>query len=138
MSNPSTTASPIVPWPRSAPSADELIRYSICRGLWCYAASWRAIDDGAFDDRDSEAASRYSLLTHQMIHNHDTVVSLKAMQQVDPRLADDLAARLWTAADAGDSYGEWLWQWAEEAGLDAEAIHQAGTNSAPPRTEETP
>lgn len=113
-------------WPTEPPTAAELIRYSAGRGYWLMGRTW-----GLMDWEHAEGSTPLSMAQHmawsvEMIHHHDTVLLLQLLAKHDQQAADDAAVRIWTAADAGDSYGEWLWQWAKEAGLDPDAIYANG------------
>lgn len=117
--------SPVPEWPKSEPDAAEIIRYAVGRGLEVHAMAWGILDEqgpaeGAFLRKD------YMALTVQMIHLHDIVMLLKALQRLDAAEADRVAGAIWCAADAGDSYGEWLWEWGAECGLDPDAIDARG------------
>lgn len=65
---------------------------------------------------------RWRLNCETVQHAHDVVFLLAELAAVDLGRAERAAHRIWLAAEAGDSYGEWLWQWATEAGLDADRI----------------
>jgi hypothetical protein len=41
-------------------------------------------------------------------------LAMATLNRVNPAVAQALAENLHDAAEAGDSYGEWLWQWGEE------------------------
>ena len=109
-------------WPTSVPSAPDLLTYYAGRGLWLTGAAWGYI--GA--EPGSHGFTRYMGLTIEMIDSHDKYLLLSALADLDPLRADALAERLWRAADAGDSYGEMLWEWAEDRLLDADAIRAEG------------
>ncbi len=42
------------------------------------------------------------------------MLAMTVLDRISPAAADALAEHLHDAADYGDSYGEWLWQWGEE------------------------
>lgn len=120
-------------WPKNDPTADEMIRYAAAWACWLGGHAWGYIDAGAFDTDDPTKVStflRYSQASSRMIHMHDLVVLLKAIKEVDPAAADEAAAQVWLAADAGDSYGEWTWQWAKELGLDPDGLYKDGKAKA--------
>ena len=119
-------------WPKQPPTAEEFIRYCAARGLWMSGRSWGLVDAGCFDSDDELLRMKHLSAAVQMIHHHDTVLLLQTLRDLDPQVADEMADRLWRAADAGDSYGEWLWQWTSEASLDADAVHAEGEASAAP------
>lgn len=115
-------------WPTRTPTADEMIRYTLSAGL---SASAVAVDvHRTFTDAAADLAYQI-LVSQRIICAHDTYLLLTALAEVAPERADELAAQMWHAAEAGDSYGEWLYQWAVEAGLDAEAICRRAKASLP-------
>lgn len=114
-------------WPETEPTAAELLRYFAGAGLHAEAATW-GLMEATRDDR--EARSRdHRLLISLFQHAHDLHVALTALAELDPAKADEVAGRIWLAAEGGDSYGEWLYEWAESAGLDAEAICEQGRSA---------
>jgi hypothetical protein len=109
-------------WPTKVPSAADLLTYYAGRGLWLGAAAWGFIPAKP----GSHGFTRYMAITIEMIDCHDKYLLLRTLADLDPMKADELAEQMWRAADAGDSYGELLWEWAEDRGLEAEAIHAHG------------
>jgi hypothetical protein len=115
------------PWPGDVDpdgpwGADAVLRWLASDGL---STSAVGVDLAGFDIGDMEARNRYFLNLHRMFHAHDTFIALSALREVDPAKADEVADQIVGAAVAGDSYGEWLWQWAVGVGLDAQAISDA-------------
>lgn len=104
-------------WPKTEPTATDLLDYLAGRGTWCNAAMWPAMKvDRDLSDR----------LMHQVISAHDGYLLLDALNEIDADKANEVAALIWQAAEAGDSYGECLWEWAEKRGLDPDAITEDG------------
>lgn len=126
-----------IEWPKVEPTADELIRYAVGRAMWLGGCASAYVDAGMFE-RDDETLRHWHLnAVTQMIHLHDITLLLREMKVMDGPRADRAAAWLWTAASAGDSYGEWLWQWAGEAGHeDPDALYEAGKAAAETRIQE--
>lgn len=119
-----------IEWPKHAPTADELIRYAVGRAMWLGGCASAYVDAGMFE-RDDETLRHWHLnAVTQMIHLHDIALLLREMKVMDGPRADRAAEWIWTAAEAGDSYGEWLWQWASESGLAPGVIHEAGQAAA--------
>lgn len=111
-------------WPASPPSAETLIAHMAGYGQFCLG-----LMDGHYqhaDAADPLAISRYLGAIVRMQHAHDVILLLLRLADFDPLAADRAAAQVWGAADAGDCYGEWLWEWATRSGLDPEAIRLAG------------
>lgn len=110
-------------WPKTPPTADDMIRYCAALGLY---QSAQAVDlVGVTRGQGALGAARLRLNAEQVIANFDRIRLLRALTAVDPEMADAEASNMWLAAQAGDSYGEMLWEWADEAGLDADAICEA-------------
>lgn len=53
-------------------------------------------------------------LTVRLVQDYGLAYLLAALHRTDPEVADSAAAALADAWDAGDSLGEWAYQWAEE------------------------
>lgn len=60
------------------------------------------------------------------------------LEENHPKLAAGIAAEVKDWLDAGDAYPEWVWQWAEERGLDPEKVradartaHEEWLNTVP-------
>lgn len=117
-------------WPSTKPTAADLIHYAVGWGNWLNGLAWGHIDGGAFEPDAGEKLLRYSKASSQMQHMFDMALLLKALVEHAPGQADAVAAELWSAADAGDSYGEWLWEWARAEGLDGDALYADGKAAA--------
>lgn len=55
---------------------------------------------------------------------------IRALRDVDPAKADAFVKDYWLMCDAGDAFGELLWEWAEAAGLDLELLKHARSADA--------
>lgn len=100
-------------WPTNPPTCAEMMTYCAGRAQRAYVLRERYIGT----DPDLHMA-----LIMEMIADHDRYLLLDALNARDPRRADELARAMWMAADAGDSYGEWIYDWCKAEGLDPEAI----------------
>lgn len=109
--------------PQIENTAENLLRYWAAVGTATASVSIDLVpprdDEGNTDPEDEQ---RFLLNCWQTITAHDEHLLLSALREADPAKADEIADRLIVSAEAGDSYGEWLWQWATESGLDAQAI----------------
>jgi hypothetical protein len=47
---------------------------------------------------------------------------LRELHAQSPDAAREAAYKLWLAYEAGDGFGEWLWHWCQEDGLDPDEI----------------
>lgn len=54
----------------------------------------------------------------RQVNDYGLAYLLGALHRIDPEVADSAAAALADAWDAGDSMGEWAWQWARELAED--------------------
>lgn len=102
------------PWnnPGSERTADALAASFAVRGLYHFSRLM------SFDLPVDFVAARA-----QMMSCHDLVLCLRALEAVDEAAANRVAEQLISAAEAGDSYGEWLWQWVDGLGLDPDAVN---------------
>lgn len=116
-------------FPSSAPTADQWIEYAVTDGLFAEGLHSALMDAGASDPQHP-LFGRYHETLLRIIHDFDTVKSIRAVQALDPAAADALAADVWLAAWAGDSYGEWLWEWGEGLGLLPQSWFDAGREVA--------
>lgn len=111
-------------WPTTEPDAETLIRYWLGVGLHASAQSvdlsGRHVRSGSRED--SLVVWSNALL---VIAAFDRVLLLRRLIDIDRAAADEMARSMWLAAQAGGSYGELLWEWADQAGLDADAICEA-------------
>ena len=112
----------VAPAPYNDPAvphdAAALMRFSVADGL---VRSVRAFS--LIADTSPLGFARWGLNSSEMIAGHDRYLLLEAIRELDPAKADEIAERIIVAAEAGDSYGEWLWQWATELGLDADRLY---------------
>lgn len=121
---PDDTTTTIPPWPGEEDpdgpwDAETVMRW--LAGAGCAGAA-RSIDLLPRDHSDQASVFRYFNNLAHVQQCHDMHLALGALRQLDPAKADEIAHRVILAAVAGDGYGEWLWQWADEAGLAADAI----------------
>lgn len=101
------------------------MRYFAAEGLYRAARSIDLLPELP----DLAGEYRYFQNVERVQHAHDLYLALDALRQIDPTKADEVADRIILAAVAGDSYGEWLWEWADEHGLDADDIAEASRAS---------
>lgn len=84
------------------------------------------------------AAHRWYLNCEQMQGAHDRIVLLGTLLELDQEVADQVARQIWLAADAGDSYGEHLYDAAFRYGLDADGIVETATREVAEEPAPTP
>lgn len=77
--------------------------------------------------RDGEyfKSALYADRTHAIISAVGFMACLRILRDVDPKEADTFAREYWRMCDAGDSFGELLWEFTEAAGLDPALIKLA-------------
>lgn len=119
-----TYADQVAPEPvndRATPNtADNVLRWTAVLGLRAYT-DLESIPER--DDPDfTEKALRWYLRFHEFTGAFNLHLVLTRLRQVDPAAADEMADLIVRAYEAGDSYGEWLYQWVEDHGIDAQRV----------------
>lgn len=117
-------------WPTEEPDAATLIRYAVGDGLFFLGLMNFHVKAVIRSGDDQLTMMRYISAVGRVQSACDMVLALKAIVAVDPAAADELAAGMWGAAESGDVYGELLWEWATQTGLDPDAIRAAGEAAA--------
>lgn len=108
-----TTLDDFAPYPRTEDeaTADRLARNFAVLG---HANHRRVFEvEDANERRDAIAT---------VVHLYGFVHLLREFAAVDKDRADAAAKELWSAWDAGDSLGEFLWEWLEDYGIDPQAV----------------
>lgn len=108
-------------WPKTEPNADTMLTWLAGEYLHRYVQSFE-YHGIHWKDHDPSWMLTLNLMTLGVVSLHDTYCSLKRLREISPISANATAAMMWLAAEAGDSYGEWAWQWAIEEGLDPDVI----------------
>lgn len=105
-------------------TAEALLRYLAADGTARAAVGVDLLPPplGEHGERDWRAELLYRVNVERLIHSHDVYLLLSELRAYDAAKADEMADRLITAAEAGDSYGEWLWEWCTRHGMDADRI----------------
>lgn len=103
-------------------TAEVLLRFAAVRGLQQSAMAWELGDASFKDDADELTRSRYMANVHMMIASFNEYLLLDALRQVDPVKADETANWIVLAAEGGDAFGEWLWEWTNKLGIDADRV----------------
>lgn len=57
-----------------------------------------------------------------MAHRFDAVLLLRELHALSPDAAREAAYKLWLAYEVGGDFGEWLWRWCQEDGLNPDEI----------------
>lgn len=71
---------------------------------------------------DPVAFDLYMARTEAIIGTVGLMACLRAFRAVDPAKAEDFARDYWSMCEAGDSFGELLWDFTNEAGLDPSLV----------------
>lgn len=79
---------------------------------------WAAIEK----DRDHFRTPAYVAQVQQLVSGVGLMACLRALRQANPAYAEMFARHYWSMCESGDAFGELLWQFLEEAGLDPELI----------------
>lgn len=114
------------PNPETGPevNAENLYRHMLAAAQIRFLSKERACDRYFADRQNADRREVYLSETNAMIAEWTSLQLLRVAMGKDPHLADPdaLAEALWTAYDSGDYFGELLWTWVKEAGLDPDAI----------------
>jgi len=73
-------------------------------------------------DRNHFDTELYRVQTQELITGVGLMACLRKLRETDPAKADEFAREYWLMCDAGDSFGELLWEFTEAAGLDPSLI----------------
>lgn len=106
-------------------SLPALLRKLAAQGTTTVSRSMALLPDGDLEMDSPEwqlAWARYLSNFYQFSGDHNLYLALSELAKHSEQAAADVAERVLRSYDAGDSYGEWLWQWAEDQGLDPQRI----------------
>jgi hypothetical protein len=115
-------------WPtdETGMSVDLMLRIVGADTQRLYLEKWRLVDT----DEEFMRSPLYHAMTQALIGAVGLMHCLRMLREADPERADRFAREYWGMCDSGDSFGEMLWEFTEEAGLDPELIKLAGGNQA--------
>jgi hypothetical protein len=104
-------------YPRTAAqaTAEQMARYHTGSGLHLHHEWWSS--SGRSGDEQEKRVRELQLLA--LLADYGIVHLLRAFAAVDQQAADFAARQLWEAYEAGDSVGEWLYEWGREYGIPA-------------------
>jgi hypothetical protein len=116
------TLAELVKWPTKPEevSVDLMLRITgaVTQRIW--------LDKWAAMERDGVKPSPlYMAQTDAVISGVGLMACLCELRDVNPEKAEEFARDYWNMCDAGDSFGELLWEYTERAGLDPELVRQA-------------
>lgn len=103
-----------------ANTADNVLRWTAVLGLRSYMDLESIPDRG--DPDFTEKVLRWYLRFHEFTGAFNLHLALDKLRRVDPAAADETADLIVRAYEAGDSYGEWLYEWVQGYGIDAQRI----------------
>lgn len=86
---------------------------------------WRRKWDGIDSDKDYMRSPLFRSQTLSIISAVGLLACLWALRESDPSKAEEFARDYWEMCEAGDSFGELLWDFTEKAGLNPELIEKA-------------
>ena len=104
--------------------AEPLIRWALDRYQRSYDKTGSGPDSVPFrlpdpdaPDGEGQPNPEWYWQINEQVNMYGVAYLVGALRAIDPQVADSAAAALADAWDAGDSLGEWVWQWRQE--LDA-------------------
>lgn len=121
-----TTFNDLAPWPETVEqaTAETLAKNLAVYGL---ANQQRLLDALGTGDSDSV---QLEAIPH-IVNAYGLVKLLRALGECDRDRADEVARGLWADWDAGDSLGEWLWEWLTEYGIDPKRVAEVAAQAKP-------
>jgi hypothetical protein len=108
------TTGPTYPETPEDVTADSLARYMAVAG-WDAWTRWTATPEA---DRTSTGRKIRDLTLLAAVDGYAITRLLRALADIAPERADDVARDLWEAWDAGSAIGEELHDWLREYGID--------------------
>lgn len=121
----SETLDDLGPWPTNSEDATaEAVGKAIAVRAYARMARIHAPDRDLF----KEDPDQYRAEINVLVNEYGVVWLLKVLTEFHRDVADDAARELWAEWEAGDSLGEWLWEWLDGWGIDAEQIIQIERN----------
>lgn len=106
-------------WPESEAdvTVDAILRCVGADTQRTHLEKWARID------KEGDTRSPlYRSQTQEIISAVGLMACLRKLREVSPAAADEFARDYWGMCDAGDSFGELLWEFTEAAGLDPSLI----------------
>ncbi|SDD42361.1 hypothetical protein [Auraticoccus monumenti] len=102
---------------------DEHLRFLAASGLAAAATSLDQLPDRELFGIELRAAwQQWHLNFHVLSGSFVTHLLLTELREADPERAARVSQRIIEEYDFGDTFGEWLFHWTSQYGLDAERI----------------
>lgn len=101
-------------------TVDGMLRIVGAETQRTYLEKWAVIDKECVKN-----TPLYRAQTNELIAGVGLMACLRKLREVNPAAADEFAREYWSMCDAGDSFGEMLWEFTEAAGLDPSLIKLA-------------
>jgi hypothetical protein len=111
----------LAPWPgrEADATAEAMTRYALVQAQAAYAAVWALPGGppGSPGDREHHHA------VHAFVDRWMVAALFRALAEAGG--ADETAGSIWAEVEAGESMGEWLWEWLDAAGIDPDEVRRA-------------
>jgi hypothetical protein len=114
----------LVRWPKTEAeaTATQMIRALGNDAQLLYLEKWRLLEAAPPDERTPEQVRLHLMTVTAEVSTIGLMHALRVLREVDPGRADAFARDHWDMCDAGDSFGEWLWEWLVAEGVDPAQI----------------
>ncbi len=110
-------------WPSKANdmTVDLMLRVIGCDTQIQYRQKWAEMDKS----KEHLGSDHHQSQTLAVISGVGLMACIRALRDVDPSRAEIFVRDYWNMCEAGDSFGELLWDFAQDAGLDLTLVDSA-------------
>lgn len=111
-------------WPKTEDdvTVDGMLRCIGVDAQITYLEKWRLLGSTRPKDRTPEQLRLHHLAVLHEINAIGLMGAIRALRKVSPAAADEFARDHWLMCDDGSAFGELLWEWLAEAGVDPKLI----------------
>jgi hypothetical protein len=105
----------LVKWPttESEVTVDGMLRVIGAEMQFAWLRKQKAMDDG-----EPLSGDLYMARTESIISGIGLMAAIRSLRDADPAKAEAFVRDYWLMCDSGDSFGELLWEYTNDAGLD--------------------
>lgn len=109
----------LVKWPlnEAEVTVDGMLRIIGCEMQHAWLRKWQAITNG-----EPMGGDLYMARTESIISGIGLMAAIRALRDADPAKAEAFVKDYWLMCDCGDSFGELLWEYLSDAGLDPSLV----------------
>lgn len=109
----------LIEWPTTAQdmNVDLMLRVIGAEAQHLLLEKMAAMDAGG-----KAVGDLYMARTLTIIASVGLMHAIRTLRDVDPAKAEQFVREHWAMCDDGGAFGEWLWEWTREAGLDPSLI----------------